>query len=59
MAVAVPKHMPRNVNFGMGFPPFRGATRQIILASGAIYVIILLLMAFAPATGQTLIMLGA
>jgi membrane associated rhomboid family serine protease len=59
MAVAVPKHMPRNVNFDMGFPPFRGATRQIILASGAIYVIILLLMAFAPATGQTLIMLGA
>jgi len=35
----------------MGFPPFRGATRQIILASGVIYVIILLLMAFAQPVG--------
>jgi membrane associated rhomboid family serine protease len=51
--------MPRNVNFDMGFPPFRGATRQIILASGAIYVLILLLMAFASGAGQTLVALGA
>ena len=51
--------MPRNSNFEMGFPPFRGATRQLILASGIIYVIILLLMAFEPANGQILVALGA
>lgn len=43
----------------MGFPPFRGATRQLILISVAIYVVILLLMAFAPANGQELVALGA
>jgi len=51
--------MPRNVNFDMGFPPFRGATRQLILISVAIYVIILLLVAFAPPYGQALVGLGA
>jgi membrane associated rhomboid family serine protease len=50
--------MPRNVNFDMGFPPFRGATRQLILASIVIYVVILLLMAFATADGQILVALG-
>jgi membrane associated rhomboid family serine protease len=42
----------------MGFPPFRGAVRQIILASVGIYVVILLLVAFAPEAGQTLLTLG-
>jgi len=42
----------------MGFPPFRGAVRQIILASTGIYVGILLLMAFARPTGQALLLLG-
>jgi len=51
--------MPRNVNFDMGFPPFRGAVRQLIIASAAIYVIILLLLSFAPADGQMLVALGA
>jgi membrane associated rhomboid family serine protease len=50
--------MPRNINSVMGFPPFRGAVRQIILASVAIYVVILLLVAFAPAAGQALLTLG-
>src|SRR5215831_3914646 len=50
--------MPRNISFDMGFPPFRGAVRQIILASVAIYVVILLLVAFAPSVGQTLLTLG-
>ncbi len=50
--------MPRNVSFEMGLPPFRGAVRQIILGSAAIYVVILLLMAFAPATGQSLLLHG-
>jgi membrane associated rhomboid family serine protease len=50
--------MPRNVYSGMGFPPFRGAVRQIILASVAIYVVILLLVSFAPAAGQALLTLG-
>ncbi|HKW15968.1 MAG TPA: rhomboid family intramembrane serine protease [Terriglobales bacterium] len=51
--------MARNVNFDMGFPPFRGATRQIIVASGAIYVVTLLLLSFAQPTGQGLISYGA
>jgi membrane associated rhomboid family serine protease len=47
--------MPRNTYSTMGFPPFRGAVRQIILASVAIYVVILLLLSFAPTTGQALL----
>jgi membrane associated rhomboid family serine protease len=43
----------------MGFPPFRGAVRVIILASVAIYVVILLLLSFAPAAGNALLQLGA
>lgn len=50
--------MPRNVSFDMGLPPLRGAVRQIILASVAIYVVILLLMAFAQGTGQAVLTLG-
>jgi membrane associated rhomboid family serine protease len=50
--------MARNVSFEMGLPPFRGAVRQIIIASGAIYVVILLLMAFAQGTGQAVLVLG-
>jgi membrane associated rhomboid family serine protease len=51
--------MPRNVSFEMGLPPFRGAVRQIILASTAIYVVILLLESFAKPTGQALVALGS
>jgi membrane associated rhomboid family serine protease len=51
--------MARNTSFEMGLPPFRGAVRQIILASVAIYVVILLLLAFAPAIGQSILVLGA
>ena len=50
--------MPRNTSFEMTLPPFRGAVRQIIVASAAIYVLILLLMSFATPAGQTLLMLG-
>src|SRR5581483_7412525 len=50
--------MARNVNFDMGFPPLRGATRQIIISSGAIYVVILLPLSFAPAAGHLLVELG-
>jgi membrane associated rhomboid family serine protease len=50
--------MARNQTFEMGLPPFRGAVRQIILASTAIYVVILLLVSFAPATGQALLTIG-
>jgi len=42
----------------MGFPPFRGAVRQIIIASVAIYVVILLLEAFAPRYGSLVVALG-
>jgi membrane associated rhomboid family serine protease len=50
--------MPRNVSFEMGLPPFRGAVRQIILASAVIYVVILLLVSFATPTGQALVAIG-
>jgi membrane associated rhomboid family serine protease len=42
----------------MGFPPFRGAVRQIILGSLAIYIVILLLRSFAPPLGQVLVVGG-
>ncbi len=43
----------------MGLPPFRGAVRQVILGSTAIYVVILLLMSFAPPQiGPRLLQLG-
>jgi membrane associated rhomboid family serine protease len=51
--------MPRNVSFEMGLPPFRGAVRQIIIFSTAVYIIILLSMAFEPRLGHTILELGA
>lgn len=39
--------MVRRSTSEFGFPPFRGAVRQIVIASTAIYVVILLLEAFA------------
>jgi membrane associated rhomboid family serine protease len=50
--------MPRNTSFEMMLPPFRGAVRQIIIASATIYVVILLLMSFAPAAGSMVLALG-
>src|SRR5713226_2354788 len=50
--------MPRNTSSVMGLPPFRGAVRQIILASLAIYVVILLLMSFAHGTGEVVLAHG-
>ena len=43
----------------MGLPPFRGAVRQIILASIAIYVVTLLLLSFAPRWGVLLLTVGS
>jgi membrane associated rhomboid family serine protease len=42
----------------MGLPRFHGAVRQIILGSAAIYIVILLLMSFAPGAGRTVLALG-
>src|SRR5713226_2366642 len=50
--------MPRNTSSVMGLPPFRGTVRQIILASAGIYVVILLLVAFAPGAGQAILTHG-
>ena len=50
--------MARNPSFDLGLPPFRGAVRQIILASTAIYIVILLLMSFATNSGQALLQFG-
>src|SRR5436305_13497420 len=50
----MPSNRYRNVNITMGFPPFTGAVRAIILFSTAVYVLILLSRAFAPAVGDFL-----
>jgi membrane associated rhomboid family serine protease len=50
--------MARNMSFEMGFPPFRGAVRQIILASIAIYVVVLLLVSFDEPVGRAVLSLG-
>lgn len=50
--------MARNTSFDIGLPPFRGAVRQIIIFSAVIYVVILLLMAFAQGIGQAVLGLG-
>ena len=42
----------------MGLPPFRGAVRQIILASIAIYIVLLLLLAFAPTLAAAVFEIG-
>src|SRR5690242_18740870 len=45
--------MPRRTtSFEMGLPPFRGAVRQIIIASTAIFVLLLLAVAFASEVAQ-------
>jgi len=49
--------MARNVS-DFGFPAFRGAVREIILASVAIYVVILLLLSFAPGAAQVMLAHG-
>jgi len=50
--------MARNSAVDMGLPPFRGAVRQMILASTAIYVVILLLVAFAQPIGAAVLAHG-
>ncbi|HSS96826.1 MAG TPA: rhomboid family intramembrane serine protease [Terriglobales bacterium] len=50
--------MARNTSFEMGLPPFRGAVREIIIGSAAIYVVVLLLEAFAKPLGDAILILG-
>jgi len=50
--------MPRNTASEFGLPPFRGAVRQIILASVVVYVFILLLLSFAPRVGAAVLDIG-
>jgi membrane associated rhomboid family serine protease len=50
--------MPRNTYSAMGLPPFRGAVRQIILSCVAIYIFILLLLAFVPGVGNAVLEIG-
>ena len=49
---------PRYQSFEMGLPPFRGAVRQIILFSTAVYIALLLMMAFASPLAQTAFAFG-
>lgn len=49
---------PRYQSFEMGLPPFRGAVRQIILFSTAVYIALLLMLAFAPEIGQAAFSVG-
>jgi membrane associated rhomboid family serine protease len=43
---------PRYSSFEMGLPPFRGAVRQLVILSTAIYVVNLLLHGFSPGAGE-------
>ncbi|HWC18188.1 MAG TPA: rhomboid family intramembrane serine protease [Terriglobales bacterium] len=49
---------PRYTSYEMGLPPFRGAVRQIIIASGVIYVALLLLISFNPDIAKLVFALG-
>jgi membrane associated rhomboid family serine protease len=51
--------MVRRSTSEFGFPPFQGAVRQIIVASVAIYVVILLLEAFALRYANVVVALGS
>src|SRR5258706_13922717 len=51
--------MTRTTASEMGLPPFRGAVRQIILASIAIYVVTLLLLSFGPRWGLLVVAVGS
>ena len=51
--------MARRSTSEFGFPPFEGAVRQIIIASVAIYVVILLLQAFALRYADWVIAIGS
>jgi membrane associated rhomboid family serine protease len=55
----MPSNRYRNDNMTMGFPPFTGAVRAIILFSTGVYVLILLSRAFAPQLGGLLAENGA
>jgi membrane associated rhomboid family serine protease len=50
--------MARNQSFEMGFPPFRGAVRQLVIFSVAVYVALLLLRAFAGPLAQQIYTIG-
>lgn len=49
---------PRHPSFEMGLPPFRGAVRQLIIASTVIYAALLLLHPFAPGAERIAFELG-
>ncbi|HEY2231969.1 MAG TPA: rhomboid family intramembrane serine protease [Candidatus Angelobacter sp.] len=51
--------MPRNTSATMGFPRFSGAVRNLIIINTAVFVILLLLFAFARNQGLSLLQLGA
>jgi len=51
--------MARRSATEFGFPPFVGAVRQIIIASTAFYVVILLLEAFAPRYAGLIVAVGS
>src|SRR3954464_3751087 len=55
----MPTNRYRNDNMTMGFPPFTGAVRAIILFSTGVYLLILLSRAFAPQIGNLLAANGA
>jgi membrane associated rhomboid family serine protease len=51
--------MPRNTSATMGFPRFSGAVRNLIIINTAVFVILLLLFAFARNQGVCFLQLGA
>lgn len=50
--------MPRNTSATMGFPRFHGAVRNLVIINAAVYVLLLLLLAFARNQGLYFLHLG-
>ena len=48
----------RDSNLQLALPPFRGWLRRLVIFSTSIYIVILLLMSFAPSLGKTIVVLG-
>ena len=46
-------------DMSIGFPPFRGAVRAVVLVNAAIYLAILLALSFAAPLGQAIVTLGS
>ena len=50
--------MPRSTSSTLGFPRFHGAVRNLIIINTAVFIVLLLLLAFAPKQAEWILTLG-